>query len=139
MRKMLRLLAITLLVCGVTVGCKTGRLEQGGAYAVVGQQQELPLMIADQLYKTSYTALDLTFKIEKDNREVLWKLNPNIKHRIDALRDAAWAVNLKWATARALYVQNPIPANLSAMELVLAEMQKLVPIAQQILVTQGVK
>jgi hypothetical protein len=95
------------------------------------------LLVADNLYRVSYTTLDLLFTFERDNRAALWSLNPNIKRGLDKVRNEAWEINVQWATARALYKANPTPDNLGALETILAKIQQLVPVAQTILANKG--
>jgi len=134
MRKYIAALCVVFAV-GL-VGCKAP-LEQGGAYYPAGQQADKPLLVADNLYRVSYTTLDLLFTFERDNRAALWSLNPGIKRGLDKVRNEAWEINVQWATARALYKANPTPDNLGALETILAKIQQLVPVAQTILANKG--
>lgn len=117
-------------MAGFTTGCKTPTLEPGGAYAVTNQVADTALFVADGAYQVAYKSLDFAFTFERANEALLWKMNPNIKHTMDKLREQAWSLNVQWSKARQAYVAQPIPSNMSALKTVLAHMQKLAVTAQ---------
>jgi len=115
------ILAMTILASG----CKTPTLAAGGSYAQAGQKPDLALYSADAAYASAYATLDFAFKFERDNRAMLWKISPQIKHSLDAVRPVAVQVNLRWAAARKAYLLHPVPANLTTLESILADGQRL--------------
>jgi hypothetical protein len=121
------------LMLVAVVGC-AGRLESGGAYYPVGQVANVALYKIDASYSFAYTVIDSVFTYERDNRVALWAISPKIKHSLDAIRPTAVQVNQKWAIARSAYEQNPIAANMTALETVLQEIQKLAAAAQAAIV-----
>jgi hypothetical protein len=65
------------------------------------------------------------FRFERDNRDNLWKLSPDIKHTLDKIRpDAAQAVQT-YAAARKAYIANPTPTGLSMLNTILAKVQQV--------------
>jgi hypothetical protein len=128
-------------------GCKTPKLENGGAYApgatnsagvfVPSSAPDLALFIADSAYKLSYDAVDAVFAFERDNRAKLQSVSPSIKTALDSIRPQALDIDRRWALARAAYKVSPTPANLTVVQEILAEIQRLVPVVQsQLTITQ---
>lgn len=113
-----------LLVLAVT-GCQTPTLAPGGSYAQAGQQPDLALYTADAAFASAYGTLDFAFKFERDNRAMLWRISPNIKHRLDAVRPVAQQAVLRWAAARKAYLLKPVPANLTTLQTILADTERL--------------
>ena len=123
-------------------GCK-GKLAPGGAYApastvvivnpdgttttnvIPDATPDLAFYSIDASFDFAYSALDAAFKFEHDNRALLWKTSPDIKHALDAIRPQAWDVARRYAAARAVYVMHPLPPNLDALTLILSETQNL--------------
>lgn len=128
-------LALLLLAMPLAFGCKS-TLESGGAYAPVGQSADMPLFVADSAYQLAYTALDTVFTVEQQNRDLLWKVSPTIKHTLDSIRPQAVTVNSDYLKARTTYIANPTPANLSGVQVVLAKIQQLAITAQSVLPKQ---
>ncbi len=120
-------------------GCASKKLESGGAYAPTDSTgaataaPDLPLFTVDSAYRIAYNTVDSIFTIEKDNRDLLWKMNPEIKHTLDRIRPQAWEANVKFHTARNAYIANPVPANLAVLQQILATMQQLVATATAVL------
>jgi hypothetical protein len=133
------LLISALLIAGMEAGCTT-QLENGGAYApgtnsasgvfVPTQAPDPALYVADASYRLAYDAIDGVLKFERDNRAEVAKLSPKVKPALDAIRPTVKDIDHRWALARAAYKVNPIPANLSTLQNVLAEIQRLVPVVQ---------
>ncbi|MDE2100124.1 MAG: hypothetical protein KGL39_22910 [Patescibacteria group bacterium] len=139
--------AAALVLFGLGTGCQT-HLAPGGAYApgyftvqtnadgstgtkfTATAQADIAFYYADASYNTAFAIVDGAFKWEQQNRAALWKLNPNIKHTLDKLRPTAWDIHVRWAKARQAYLQNPIAANLTSYELIVAEIQKVAATAQ---------
>jgi hypothetical protein len=119
-------------------GCKAS-LQTGGAYAPVDAagaatvQPDMSFYVADAAYNLAYSVVDAAFKFEYDNRALLWKASPQIKHTLDGVRPQAVAANLEWAKARQVYMLNPVPANLSALQAILAKVQQLAQTATSVL------
>jgi hypothetical protein len=120
-------------------GCKT-TLAPGGAYApgyytvtatstnfVATGAPNTAFYVADQTFNAAYAVVDSAFKWEMDNRAALFKLDPAIKHTLDKIRPTAWNIAQRWAVARKTYEANPIPANLSTMQTLVAEIQSIIP------------
>ena len=116
--------------------CKTARLEPGGVYAPTNELGQVVyadtgLALADASYQLAYDTVSAVLKFERDNRATIWALSPEVKKALDKVREQGNALNLRWAEARYLYKQNPTPAGLTALQTILAEIQRLVPVAQQ--------
>lgn len=141
------------LLCGMAlgmVGCVGGnaRLEQGGAYAPVDfvvstnsagiistnvvelQQADFALFEADAAFNTAASAVQAVFRLERDNRALLWSISPKIKGELDTLRPAAWKAITEYTVARAAYLANPIPANLTPMETLTSQIEAILAAAQ---------
>lgn len=134
------LLSICLLV--VITACKS-TLEPGGAYnpvstvgGVTNASPDMPLFLADSAYQLAYTALDAVFTTERNNRDLLWKVSPSIKHTLDSIRPNAVKANADYLAARAVYIANPTTASLSTVQNVLAKIQQLATAAQAALPKQ---
>lgn len=117
------------------VGCKSPKLEAGGAYAptnAVGLvvYQDVGLAVADATYKFTYEATLAVFRFEREHRAELWAISPKIKAELDQLRPKVVDVNRRWALARHAYKANPTPAGLSTLKTILSELQRLLPAAQ---------
>ena len=131
-------LALAALVIG-SAGCKTPRLEPGGAYAPTNSvgavlYNDLGLALADSSYKFAYETTLGVLKFEKDNRANLFALSPKIaldvKHALDKVRAQVWEIDKRWAMARKAYRAAPTPAGLSALQTILTEITRLLPVVQ---------
>lgn len=125
------ILAVTTALVFLSVpGCAT-RLESGGAYAPVDVggnatvQPDFAFYACDAAFDLAYSTLDGAFKFESDNRALLWKVTPSIKHGLDQVRPQATEVAIKYAIARKVYMANPVPSNLTALQALLAKAQQL--------------
>ena len=128
------ILAVLLLgVAAFTPACHTPTLDSGGAYAQPGQVADMPFEVADAAFNFSWTAVNAAFKFERDNRALLWKLDPSIKNTMDTIRPQAAAAWLDYAKARKAYKANPTPANLTTLNAVLAQVQRLVSAAAAVI------
>jgi hypothetical protein len=115
-------------------GCKA-TLEQGGAYAPVVTNSDGTISAVsapepvffeiDAAFDLAYAAIDGAFKFERDNRDMLWKISPNVKHALDELRPKAADVVRRYSAARKAYMANPVPAGLDTLQRILAEAQSL--------------
>lgn len=123
-------------------GCAT-KLAPGGAYApasatittnelgtvtVIFTPTSAPDLLfygTDAAFMMAYSIVDAAFKFERDNRAMLWKISPDIKHGLDKLRPEATLVKRDYINARAEYVKNPIPPNLTLLEGVLTRANRL--------------
>lgn len=129
--------------------CKTPQLETGGAYnpattnatGVVTSQPDMVYFMADAAFDTAYSTLDGAFKFERDNRALLWKLSPDIKHTLDRIRPTALEIATKYAAAREAYIANPTPGGLTTLQLWLSRIQKVSAMAQTLIAekTQAAK
>lgn len=129
MKKFLQPLAISLALLGALlaapIGCKHPSLELGGAYAATNTVPDYAFFVADSAFDLAYSTIDAAFKFERDNRALLWKISPDIKHTLDQIRPQASVVTTQYLTVRAAYMANPVPANLTTLQTVLAKMQQL--------------
>ena len=119
----------------ITTGCKTPSLETGGVYAPTNSSgqvlyNDIGLILADSSYKFAYESVLAAFAFERNNRQVIWYISPDVKHGLDVLRPQVVAIDLKWVNARLAYKANPTPAGLSVLQTVLAEIQRIVPVIQ---------
>lgn len=118
----------SVLLCGTMVGCglfKKDKLEAGGAYA--GNATNAPmqeLYAIDATFNLVHSALTGVFDYERNNRQALWVISPDIKHTLDKIRVEASRAKLDFATARSAYKANPTPANLSAVNTALSKLQR---------------
>ena len=138
MRKIKNLLLIIAVV--VLAGCASKKLETGGAYAptdaVTGMpisNPDLPFFLTDSAYRIAYSTVDAVFMFERDNRLMLWKLNPEIKRTLDKIRPQAVSANIEYLKGRAAYMANPTPPNLDILKQVLAKVQQLTQTALAVL------
>jgi hypothetical protein len=110
------------------VGCKT-KLEPGGAYAPtngpVAVAPDMGLYMADAAFDVAYRATDLVFKNEYDNRDFYWKVSPQIKKTLDAIRPNAVRARNEYAMARSAYMAGPSAAGLASMQAALTKMQQI--------------
>lgn len=112
-----------LTACGPT-GCKS-TLETGGAYAPAGQAPDRAFFVADASYDLAYGAMDGAFKFEKQNRQLLWQISPEIKHSLDKVRPQALLVAREYSNARQAYLLNPTPEGLTKVQTVLSRLQQI--------------
>jgi len=131
--KLLLLLALAPLLFS---GCGTTRLESGGAYAPIGTVPDMQFYQVDLAYDLAYSTLDAAFKFERDNRDMLWKVSPQIKHTLDGIRPQAASANAQYLAARAVYMAHPIPDNLTWLQQALAKVQQLTTTATAVLPKQ---
>lgn len=143
--KKLRLLIPLIITCVCLIGCAS-RLESGGAYAptktVVENGQtniiataapDKAFFIADAAFDLSYSAVNAAFEFERNNRLLLWRISPEIKHELDKVRPQAFNAVQVYALARDAYLANPTPAGLTALQTALGKMQQLSSAAQAVL------
>lgn len=134
-----------LLICASIslTGCKTPQLESGGAYAPVDTNGVATIAPDPVFYQVDagfylcYQAVDAAFTFERNNRALLWKLSPSIKHQLDGIRPLAWRAVTEYSAARAAYLGNPTPAGLSGLQAILAKVQQLQAAAAAVLPTTG--
>lgn len=145
-KRFLPLLTLILLASFALVipACKT-KLEPGGAYSPVvtnadgtitpTQAPDVALALADQTYKFAYNTVMGVCELERNNRAELWKVSPKIKETLDQVRPVAVQIDQRWARARQAYLENPTPAGLTGIKLAIAEINRLLPVAQTQLAT----
>jgi hypothetical protein len=142
MKKLLTFLTCAVLLVGIGTGCKSSKLEQGGAYAPVGTDgaphiaPDLGFAVAEMSFKLAHQALTTVFDIEYENRQLLWDMSPSIKQSLDNLRIEANAAISLYAHARDTYRANPTPEGLSTLEFALAKVRQLATTAQSVLPNQ---
>ncbi|HVX56976.1 MAG TPA: hypothetical protein VHA37_04540 [Candidatus Saccharimonadales bacterium] len=138
---MLFLMGVLSLV--LFTGCGHATLEAGGAYApadtngVATGEADYDLFVVDSAFSLAHDAAAATFNFERNNRAMLWKISPSIKHSLDQARASAKTVDLQYAVARSAYLANPIPANLGTLQQLLAKAQQLTTTAQAVIASQG--
>jgi len=86
------------------------------------------LFAADASYKFAYSTVLNALAFERDNRETIKAIAPQVKPALDKVRETTWEIDQKWARARSAYKANPTPAGLTTLETILAEIEKLMPI-----------
>jgi len=134
------LVAIALTVAAVLSGCKSGKLELGGSYrpsttnaagqVVDAAAPDYGFFVVDLAFSTAYSAVDAAFTFEKNNRELLWRVSPEIKYTLDKIRPVAWSTVQKYSRARRVYLASPTPAGLSTLQSLLVNIEKLAASAQ---------
>lgn len=122
-------LSFLLVGCGPS-GCSNTTLETGGAYSQEGKKPDKSFYAVDAAFDIAYSAVDTVFTFEKNNRQMLWELSPEIKHTLDKIRPQAKEVVVAYSTARKAYTENPTPAGLTTLETVLSRMQQLATATQ---------
>lgn len=136
-----------LLVLGLASGCAT-KLAEGGAYApaqitvVTNADSTLSTNVVqlaapdfafytvDSSFELAYNITQTCFKIERDNRALLWKISPQIKHTLDTIRPTAVDVVKRYGAARTAYMLNPTPAGLGALQNLLSRAQNVASAVQ---------
>jgi len=121
--------AIALGFILIVSGCK-GTLAPGGAYNsgstnAVTIKTDMAFFVVDSAYDLAYATIDAAFKFEKDNRALLWGRSKTIKHELDRIRPQAVTINARYLSARAIYLSNPTSNNLTILQTILAEIQRL--------------
>ena len=125
-------------------GCQSPKLESGGAYApaaavvsadgstnlVATASPDPAFFVVDSSFDLAYSVIDAAFTFERENRAMLWKLSPEIKHSLDKIRPTAVEVRDRYITARAAYMSNPTPAGLSTLQDTLSKLKALSSAAQ---------
>lgn len=141
------LIGLVLLIGALSSGCKA-HLESGGVYSPVStnaatgavtSSPDLPFYTADSAFWLAYTTLDTLFTIERDNRDVLFKVSPEIKHGLDAIRPTALQIAQGYLKARQAYIAHPTPEGLTGVNELLARLQQLVIAAQAALPSGAVQ
>lgn len=131
-----RLFGILTLASLLLVSGCASKLQEGGAYApdpttnavtgiVTTIAADKPFFVVDSAFYLAYSAVDAAFTFERDNRATLWKLSPQIKHDLDAIRPDAVLARNAYMAARKSYIANPTPAGLDTLSTVLAKVQQL--------------
>jgi len=128
-QKTFGVLLLAFLMVG-PVGCSRTTLEPGSPYSVEGQAADVGFYATDAAFELAVSAFTTVTDFEKNNRQALWNISPEIKHGLDKARPEAKAVTLAYARARRAYVTYPTPAGLSTLDTVLGRMQQLAAAAQ---------
>lgn len=115
-------LAVSLSI--FSTACKS-TLAPGGAYAPPDQSPDMAFYTIDASYDLAYSSLDAAFKFERDNRIMLWKVSPDIKHTLDKIRPQAVTINGQYLSARAVYMANPVPSGMNGLQAILSKIQQL--------------
>lgn len=148
MRNKIKYLLSLVAVTALMIGCQHGKLQTGGAYApgttsyttnadstistnvVETAAPDLALFNLDAAFKLAYTAVNTAFELEQTNRQLLWGIDPEIKHTLDKIRPQAVDAVARYGKFRRIYLTNPTPAGLSTLQQVLADMQNFSTAAQ---------
>jgi hypothetical protein len=134
------LLAIGLSIGLIAPGC--GSLEPGGAYApvdtngVATAQPDKVFYTVDASFELAYKSLDFIFAFEASNRNLLWRISPEIKRGLDVVRPKAVQLRDEYILARIVYKANPVPANLDALKAALEKIEQLLATAQAVMQTK---
>lgn len=126
-------------------GCAS-KLQSGGAYAptktviengqtniVATAAPDKAFFVADAAFDLAYSAVDAAFNFERNNRLLLWRISPEIKHTLDKIRPQAFNAAQTYALARDGYMANPTPAGLDGVRNALGKMQQISAAAQAVL------
>src|SRR5690349_4555794 len=122
----LLLLVFALLVGSLAICCTKSTLQPGGAYNPVSTNSagvttpapDMGLFVADSAYQVAWNTLDAAFTTERNNRQMLWTISPQIKKTLDGIRPQASQFNDDYLRARAAYIANPVPTNLNGVNAV---------------------
>lgn len=145
----LLLIALSVTLSACTTSC--GTLQSGGAYAptatneVTGavaptQAPDYAFFACDNAFDLAFSTISATFKFERENRDALWKISPEIKHAMDKARPVAFKLGQDYAKARTAYQANPTPAGLSELQTALSRAESIAAaIAVQINTTPAKK
>ncbi len=139
-----RLALLLLLVPALFLNSScASQMELGGAYAPAITNEagvvanavapDIAFFRTDSAFKATHVLLTAAFTFEKENRDYLWKLSPEIKHGLDRIRPTAQECVIDYALARKIYKANPVPANLPRLESVLHRLSTLNSIATELL------
>ena len=117
-------------------GCETKKLEPGGVYAptnAAGQvvSSDLGLALADASYKLAYETTVSVFEFERVNRQAIWNISPEVKKNLDKARPQVVDIDKRWALARKTYREHPTSENLTTVQSILSEINRLLPVVQQ--------
>lgn len=123
------------MVAALPIGCAS-KLESGGAYAPPGQAPDKSFYAIDASFDLAYSVVDAAFTFERNNRQWLWKVSPDIKHLMDQIRPQAADGVAAYARARREYLRTPTPAGLTALQTALDQMRRLSSAAQAALPKQ---
>lgn len=124
------LFAAAIIAAGLA-GCKTPQLETGGAYhPTEATAPDTALYVTDAAYKFAYGTVGDVFRFERDNRQAIAQLAPQVKPALDKLRPVAVEIDSRWARARRAYSANPTPSGLDTIKRIVAEVERLLPVVQ---------
>lgn len=134
MKKQKHIALLLIAIATLAFSCTSNKLQPGGAYAptntVVAVAPDIGFYTVESSFLLAESVVQTAFKFERDNRDMLWKISPDIKHTLDKIRPVSVEAIQRYAAARAVYKANPIPANLSTMQELLQKMQQLAASAQ---------
>ena len=119
------MLATVSVILLTAASCNPARLESGGAYAPPGQVADLQFYQVDLAFDLARTGVHGVLKFERDNRNALWALSPEIKHTLDRIRPDVVKAESDYFKARATYLSNPVPAGLDPLRTASAKMRQL--------------
>lgn len=143
------LLALSLLSVAF-IGCKT-HLAPGGAYApnvtnitanadgtsttnvVATAAPDQAFFEVDSAFDLAYSVINAAFTFELDNRDYLWSISPQVKHTLDKIRPQALDARNQYLKARRIYIANPTPAGLGALQTALTQIQHASSAAEAVL------
>ena len=117
------LVAAAVGLSGMVTGCKS-TLETGGAYAQTNAAPDRVFFETDAAFNLAYSAVDGALKFERENRALLWRVSPQIKHTLDGIRPQAFQAAKDYAVARSAYLLAPAPAGLTTLQTILARIQQ---------------
>lgn len=141
---------ILLLFTFLLAACHSAdKLEPGGAYApanittstnaetgvistnvIATAAPDLTLFQVDSGFQLAYTTVNAIFELERNNRALLWSIDPKIKRTLDQLRPQAVKAVQQYGAFRQAYIENPTPAGLTQLQTVLADIQRFSAAAQ---------
>lgn len=138
MNKILSFLGLVALAVCLFVSCGKATLETGGAYApastnLVDVTVAKAFYDTDLSYKVAWSAINVVFEFERNNRAYLWQLDPKIKHTLDGIRPKAVDLNSRYLAARAIYLTAPQQTGLDTLHAILGDLQAIVTSIQAVL------
>jgi hypothetical protein len=135
-RKLIGITALSLMTLGlIGTGCHRATLQPGGAYSpgttndagifIPTQMPDITFYQIDAAFDLAYSTVDAAFKFERDNRLLLWKVSPQIKHTLDTIRPKAQDISVRYLLARSVYLMSPTPAGLTKLQSILSEISNI--------------
>lgn len=124
MKKLLTILPI-LAAISLMPGCTTPRLAESVSAQPVDQLLQVALYKADLEFTTADTITGLILQWERENRAILWQVNPQIKYKLDKVRINLPTARAAYFMARDLYTNINDSQSVIDLRAAVARMQEL--------------